>query len=262
MFNIPNIPNDRAEFDELNLTISKSEYENRRPNGRAVEINRPHWIGRFKFLCELLQEHHDQGRISEIGSYRYNLTTILEMKGFDVVGVDKNVDKMSEYIRTEGLDIRECDIEKEELPFEDRSVSTVLFTEVFEHLRVNPFFPLREIERILKKDGKVIISTPNLHYIGNRVSLLLGNGVRTMYNGYEEFKQLEKEGFPGHIRVYSVDELKRFLEDVGLNTQEVLFRGFPHGKKDKFLYPFCLLRPNLRKRTYMIAEPETGAKIR
>lgn len=49
----------------------------------------------------------------------------------------------------------------EKLPFKNESFDTVTMLEVIEHLK-NPERALKEIHRVLKKGGQVIISTPNV----------------------------------------------------------------------------------------------------
>jgi SAM-dependent methyltransferase len=244
------------EFDDLNIPISKAEYKSQRPEGHRTSIDRPAWIARYKQTCDLVEMYHDNGDILEIGAYDYELTKILQSKGYGVIGVDKDTTKMADYIRKEEFDIRTCDIEREDLPFDDHSFSTVLFTEVFEHLRINPLEPLRSIRRILKPAGTLILSTPNLYYIMNVVDFVLGRGIKTMYDGYEEFKQLEEEGYPGHIRVYSKDELEKFLTNTGFEIQEVFFAEGPHEGKKRVFRPVCRMKPEMKKRIYVVATPD------
>ena len=56
-------------------------------------------------------------------------------------------------------------IEVDELPFEKGSFDVVILGEVLEHFNYSPVIPLTKIRRILKKDGKFIITTPNLFRI-------------------------------------------------------------------------------------------------
>lgn len=246
------------DFTELNVPISKDEYENRRPEGYRTEINRPHWVARFKQVCDLVQKHwggrkRSEERILEVGAFRYNLTTILSLKGYEIVGIDKDPTQMAQYIDKEGLDIRKCDIEREDLPFPDDEFSTVLFTEVFEHLRINPFHTLRELHRITKSGGTLIMSTPNIHYIMNIVSLIRRNGIHNLYDGYDEWKKLDRLGYPGHVRIYSADELEKFLVNTGFTTEEILYNGYPRNRKAQILHPLCKFVPWMRQRITIVA---------
>ncbi len=54
-----------------------------------------------------------------------------------------------------------CDGDWNPLPYKNQSFDVVLYTEVIEHVG-NPLHWLREINRVLKPGGVVIVSTPNL----------------------------------------------------------------------------------------------------
>jgi SAM-dependent methyltransferase len=59
------------------------------------------------------------------------------------------------------------------LPFDDNSIDVVICTEVLEHLTIGT--PLvKEIGRILKKNGKAIISVPNIVSFKSRIKVLFG----------------------------------------------------------------------------------------
>jgi SAM-dependent methyltransferase len=53
------------------------------------------------------------------------------------------------------------DIETDEYPYPDASFDVVIFSELIEHLSMNPVWALSEIHRVLKPGGHVIITTPN-----------------------------------------------------------------------------------------------------
>ena len=96
--------------------------------------------------------------------------------GCDVIGVDIN-DKGKELF---GLNIIELNLNNGILPFNDKEFDTVICTDVIEHL----FYPhkiLREIKRVLKDDGTVIISYPNEFNIKCRVKILLGKDIGLSY---------------------------------------------------------------------------------
>lgn len=54
------------------------------------------------------------------------------------------------------------DLETQLLPVEDATFDYVLCCEVIEHLEVDPMFMVAEINRILKPDGMLILTTPNI----------------------------------------------------------------------------------------------------
>lgn len=53
------------------------------------------------------------------------------------------------------------DLESEPLPIEDGALDAVLCCEVLEHMDVDPMYMLAEVNRVLKKDGYLFLTTPN-----------------------------------------------------------------------------------------------------
>lgn len=257
MVKIMSLEQKTKNFESLQLPISEEEYKERRPEGRRNQIERPDKIARIKRICDLVEEYHRGGPILEIGSFPYNITTILELKGYDPIGIDKNTDVMSEYIAERNLDIRECDIEREALPFDEQSFSIVILTEVIEHLRINPLETMRRIRRVVSDDGVLILSTPNLYSIMNIYSYLRGDGLSNMHTGYKTFNQLEEMGYPGHFHVYSESELDEMLSHTGFRTADAFYTGVPRSKRYTPLNLICRLRPKLKKRVWIVATPDT-----
>lgn len=56
----------------------------------------------------------------------------------------------------------EFNLEKDAAPYPDTEFDGVLLMEVLEHFAVDPMFALSEVNRILKPDGFLFLSTPNL----------------------------------------------------------------------------------------------------
>ncbi len=180
------------------------------------------------------------GRLLEIGCVPGHLTVLLASLGYDIVGVDIAPERISELWRRHGIEIHRVDIESEPLPFEDQTFSCVLFTEILEHLRVNPIHALREAARVLRSGGRLILSVPNITPI-DRLGFLFGRD----YQGdiIAEFQKLERFGHMGHFRIYSANEVRRLLNHVGFHNvrcaREGRLRGgwvtrFPFPWRDAF----------------------------
>ena len=71
-------------------------------------------------------------------------------------------------------DVVEGDIEALELPYEEGSFDCVLFADVLEHL-VDPQAVLQKIKNLLRPDGTVVASMPNVQYYGLIHHLVEGN---------------------------------------------------------------------------------------
>ena len=112
-----------------------------------------------------------------------------------------------------GIDAYTVDVSCEKLPFEDEYFDIVYMGDVIEHL-VNPDFAINEAARVIKSNGFLVLSTPNLASWLNRLLLLLGmqplfSEVSTIRN----FGRLGRSGsFPvGHLRLFTYEALKEFL---------------------------------------------------
>lgn len=171
-----------------------------------------------------LVEEHLSGRLLEVGSAPYHLTFLLKETGYDVVGLDLEPGRMQELIDELELDVKECNIERERFPFEDDSFGSVVFTEVLEHLRINPIWTLEEINRVLKPDGRLLLTTPNLLSIYNLHSLLTTGKIT---DPYYEFNKLEEVGHMGHVREYTAWEVTSLLEKTGFKQKSRAYANWP-----------------------------------
>ncbi len=115
-----------------------------------------------------------------------------------------------------GLDITKGDdLEK---PFKEKSVSynLVIALEIIEHLFDTDQF-LSEIHRVLKPSGYLILSTPNLASLPNRLKLLFG-----FYPKYLEYSTAGA----GHIHLYTGPVLSRQLSTAGLQLIKLTSPNF------------------------------------
>jgi len=88
----------------------------------------------------------------------------LKKLGFDVVACDLS----PENFEAKPIKCNRIDLHKHnDLPYDDASFDYVISVETIEHLE-NPWHFLRELSRILKPDGVLILTTPNINSISSR----------------------------------------------------------------------------------------------
>jgi 2-polyprenyl-3-methyl-5-hydroxy-6-metoxy-1,4-benzoquinol methylase len=209
---------------------------------------------RYLDSLSFLESSDATGRILEIGSVPGHLTVLLTRLGYDVHGVDIDPTRVERLWDEYGISVDTVDVEQESLPYAPDSYDVVLFLETIEHLRIDPLHALREAQRVLKRRGRIILSTDNITPI-HRLLFFLGRS----YQGslVEEFKKLETLGHMGHIRKYSFQELRELLEYVGFDACRRAYGGglsLVWGARiGRLLYPkkehFC-------RSLYVIAEAE------
>ena len=105
----------------------------------------------------------------------------------------------------------------------------ILFTEIIEHLPINTL--AKAIEHIcsaIKRNGFLIISTPNLVSCEYRLLFLLGRD--DMYWG--KTKQGIDNGFFGHINYWHYKTLEKLINDYSFNTVAIYgFNKHVHSKE-------------------------------
>ena len=179
----------------------------------------------------LVERHLAPGaRVLEYGAIPLLLTAALAARDYAVSAVDIAPRRFATAIQELGLDVHRCDIETEEVPFAAGSFDAVLFNELFEHLRIDPVFTLREAHRVLQPGGTLLLSTPNLRSFRGIRNLVLRNQGHAVSAGvYRQYEKLETLGHMGHVREYTTREVAEFLTGVGFRVDRVVFRG-GHGR--------------------------------
>lgn len=162
-------------------------------------------------------------KVLEIGSAPFHMTYFLKRKGLAVTGWDIDPERFSQFIESNDLDVEKVNIETDDVARWESQFDLVIFNEVFEHLRINPIETLRKINRVLKPGGKLLMSTPNLTSLGNRVSILLGRGFD---NPFEEFNKLNRFGHMGHVREYTASQVVQFLSNTGFTIERINYPNY------------------------------------
>jgi SAM-dependent methyltransferase len=182
---------------------------------------------RIAFDLRMIDQNCDKDvTIAEFGSVPLLLTASLASLGYSITGIDIAPDRFSRSIDDLGLKVVKRDIETEALPFPDEEFDVVLFNELFEHLRINPIFTMREVHRILTPGGRLFLSTPNLRSLAGLANFLLRNRCYSCEaDPYDEFSKLENLGHMGHVREYTTREIVEFLGRIGFEVREIVYRG-------------------------------------
>jgi len=114
-----------------------------------------------------------------------------------------------------GIKVSICDINSDELPYQENYFDCITFIDVIEHL-VDPFHILKEIKRVLKSDGTLIIGTANIASFSNRIRILTGRRPRTSFDiGWDG----------GHLLYFTPNDLKGLLKQYGFEIVEEYATG-------------------------------------
>jgi SAM-dependent methyltransferase len=169
-----------------------------------------------------LVNDRDAIKILEIGSYLGIVSLGLSKMGFKVVAADLPIfmGNLNLNIKYNKYQIASVSTDlKDPLPFDGNSFDCIVLCETLEHLNFNPIPVLSEIQRVLKKNGYLYLSVPNITRLENRIKLLFGNPINNSINEY--FSQLDPScnfSVGLHWREYARQELIYLLERIGFTS--------------------------------------------
>lgn len=150
-----------------------------------------------------------------------NLPIKLKLTGFDFDKKALNEAKIS----LSGKNIKFVSGDLHKIPFKDNSFDKIVISEVLEHVKKDVVV-LKEINRILKPEGILVISVPSLNYpfLWDPINFLL----------LRLFDTHIKSGFwsgiwNGHLRLYKLNDLMANIKKAGFKIETI-----------KELTSFCL----------------------
>jgi len=114
--------------------------------------------------------------------------------------------------KAEELAFQHFNVEKDRFPYADEQFDLVIFAEIIEHLLDDPCQVLREIKRVLKPNGTLILTTPNVARLENVTKLISGANIYDPYSGYGPYGR--------HNREYNRHELVQLLQYEGYELQD------------------------------------------
>ncbi|HDM32883.1 MAG TPA: class I SAM-dependent methyltransferase [Deltaproteobacteria bacterium] len=173
------------------------------------------------------------GKVLDIPCGPGALSRSLKELGFDVSACDIH----PEHIMVEGIEAVFCDMNKE-LPFESKTFDYVACVEGIEHTE-NPYNAIREISRVLKTGGRLMLTTPNYLNIEHRLRFLI-TGSLTKPVSMKRFNNFFGKDMSGmHNSPITYPILKFMLESNNLSILSIDREKLK--KNQRFLMPIVLL---------------------
>jgi ubiquinone/menaquinone biosynthesis C-methylase UbiE len=183
----------------VDVNLPKEGIIYQREQYRKCGIGRWYWDYRDEQILKLIE---DKDTIVDIGCGEGILIEKLAEKfpRKTILGIDPSNENV-DICKSHNLNVYPGNVYG--LPLEDSSVECVLFIEVIEHLD-GPELAIKEIKRVLKKDGSLILLFPH-----DRVFRLAR--ILTL-----KFKEAFYDA--GHVRQWNPNEIRRLLESAGFMT--------------------------------------------
>jgi 2-polyprenyl-3-methyl-5-hydroxy-6-metoxy-1,4-benzoquinol methylase len=177
-------------------------------------------LPRIRILMEIFKSIKNKEIVADIGcftgiiSQEYFKHGAKIVEGFDVS--EKALEKANKRLTK----VYKWKAGEESCPVENERCDVIIASEIIEHVFDTDFF-IEELKRILKPNGRIIITTPNMHSAINRLLFLLGKfpwthpGVSTKYNNDPRIDLK-------HVRLGNLPEWKHFFEKHSLMVEKVI----------------------------------------
>lgn len=170
-------------------------------------------VGRSKVIKAIIERYRPEGQALDLGSGPGWFTRVLIENGWDVTDVDGEPSHEQQLKRL-NANVLIGDVREILAGMEPGQFNMILALEIVEHMDVaSAKALLKNIKRLLKPDGVLLVSTPN------RISPI---GFKDYY-----IRELLLRGepwtawHPNHIHVYSSWELKRVLKQCGYAIEKL-----------------------------------------
>jgi|GEM_PF-3079612 len=218
-------------FNFSNLTRSETYdyYEDKFGSASISDINED----KRKYISRTLgdeRSHHlisnihiNKGWVVDFGTGRGLIAgTLKSLKGdLKIIGYDISPKACRSALNSGFVDFAICC--DDDIPLTDNSVDAAIMGDLIEHL-LDPEHFLNEVHRILIPGGILSLSTPNVSFIRNRITMMRGEFPRTECDYSYEIWNAR------HIKFFNFNSIENILIKCGFRNIEIkgirLLRGY------------------------------------
>ena len=179
---------------------------------RALSSKGTSQFGVYKSVARLLNNCNSRGTLVDVGCGEGLLWQFVKESFDRYVGID--------LVRFPGFPIEgafyDADLDQDPIPLSANYADVVVSVETVEHLE-NPRAFLRELVRILKPRGFILITTPNQLSLLSKLTLV----VKNEFNAFQEAPGL----YPAHITALLESDLIRMGHENNLNNIATHYSG-------------------------------------
>jgi SAM-dependent methyltransferase len=172
---------------------------------KYLNQNKIRYLETAKLIENMLKPFKTNPKVLDIGTSGFTFL-VKNLFKLDVATIDIT-NKFEDKCKKEEICFRRCDLTKDKIPFSDNSFELVLLLEVIEHLKMDHRLLLKEISRVLKESGILIITTPNFCSLTNILLMLKGENVQPPLNILFE----DNQSGDVHVREFTLKELSNLI---------------------------------------------------
>ena len=214
-------------------------------NEGEEKIVRESKINNFDYLLKNIKQAGKNKKLLDIGTGRGYLLEAARKQGFDCYGVE-----LSEYTSKKALEkfpgkIFNGKLEESEYP--DNFFDVITMTDVIEHI-TNPIGFFEEIKRILRKNGIILITTPNTSSVIRKI----------MAKNWFQYKE-------EHVIYWNRTSIEFLMRKIGFKVLKInnnkkkltlkyyndYFRKYPSGLGKMFTASHSALPKFLKKKSFL-----------
>ena len=160
----------------------------------------------YRAVANVVLARGGSGVLADIGCGRGALWTHLRTSFTTCIGVDVvRYDALDPHV-----DFRRADLDRPPLPIETDGVNAAIAVETIEHLE-NPRGFVRELVRITRPGGLVVITTPNQRSLLSLLTLVATG----------EFSAFRENSYPAHRTALLEVDLRRITHECGIRDLHV-----------------------------------------
>ncbi|MDE3196524.1 MAG: methyltransferase domain-containing protein [Acidobacteriota bacterium] len=214
-------------FDSARLTAAESELRGLpMPDDDARAYLSKH-IPRLARTLALVPEPGPTGRVLELGCYMQITPLLHRLCGYREVrgayqGPVGRVDVKTMQFGNETFrcEVDHFDAERDRFPYPDGHFDLVIAGEIIEHLVSDPMHLLLESRRVLRENGYLLVTTPNVGSVTSVAKTLDGHDNPQIFFLYDR-PMPDRLPNVGHVREYTAWELGDAVRAAGFEVNKL-----------------------------------------
>lgn len=241
--NARNITNQLLALEQQIQTVfarTRTDYR-----GRVIDLNHVlhyfyHDLYRMTELIDIVLRHTDTSAcILDVGLAYGFLDVVLKVQiDCDIIGIElpENISVYCDIPKSVGIPLLAGGLGMDSWPVEAENYDLAILGEVLEHLRISPLRALKQLRTVLRPDGYLLLTTPNIAHLSNIAKLTLGRNILQEFPDDDAGLEHITDNVE-HIREYTMPEVKALLERAGF-VVEIAHHSWSWDRYNHYLLNF------------------------